>query len=501
MTGRLRLPLFLSVLLAVSLVRLWVMPLGSSFWVDETGTAFVVHYGAQHPSFAVAPQVPESIYYVLPRSAEKLLGFSEIAYRLPSLLLMGLALWIVARLAARLIHPDAAWFAVFAALALTGFDGQAADARPYALGTATAALGVWFLVRWLDTAAWRYAAAFAAMAALLWRVHLLFAPFYLVFAIYAVVRIARAKSPVRWPQAAAVTLAVALALVPVALRAYSLLRQAGAHVIVAPPTLRDLANSLKYGLLVVAGVGAWLARRIAGRSWRSPAPPASGEDSVLILCYWLCLPVCLLVLSLITGSSIFVSRYYSPALAGTALAATLWASRSLGEQAWKPAAAILGAGALLMAGQWNRVWPEHQKSDWRGAAREVRLLAPGPATPVICPSPFVEARPPVWTPDYRLPGFLYAHLAVYPLAGRLLLFPFDDSPEAEAYAEGLARTTLAGAQRFVIYGGAGQAGFWWKRLAASPELAGWSSRRMGDFGDVTVVLFSRERTAGSPNPK
>jgi hypothetical protein len=561
MSRRPALPLLLSCLMLVSIARLWLMPLGSSFWVDETATAFVVHYGAQHPSFAVAPQVPASIYYVLPRAAEKLLGFSEAVYRLPSLLLMGLALWAVVRLAARLIHPQAAWFAAFACLALHGIDDQAADARPYALGTAAAALGVWFLVRWLDHARWRDALAFAAMAALLWRVHLLFAPFYLVFAIYALARLAREKPcqqhVVRWRQAAAVFGAVALALVPVAFRAADLFRHAASHVIVAPPTLRDLANSLKYGLLLVCGLGTWvwgrqswgapwaqppfrrlgrLLRPIHGESsdadrrrlkaggsqdWlpHSPSSPtarfgatpgplansrgsarnsttshgrgSSPDDAILILSWWLCQPLCLFAVSWLAGSSVFVSRYYSLALPGTALAATLWASRSLAAEAWKPAAALLGVGALLAAGQWGRVWPAHRNSDWRGAAGQVRQLAVDPATPVICPSPFVEARPPVWNPDYRLPGFLYAQLAVYPLPGRVLLFPFDDSPQAESYAAQLSSTTLAPARRFVIYGGAGQAGFWWKWLAARPELAGWSSRRAGDFGDVTVVWFAR----------
>jgi len=490
MSRRPALPLLLAALLALSLFRVWVMPLGSSFWVDETASAFVVHYGAQHPSFGAAPQVPASVYYALPRAAESLLGFSEAAYRLPSLLLMLAALWAVARLAARLIHPQAAWFAVFACLALHGFNDQAADARPYALGTATAALGVWFLVRWLDTARWLYALAFAAMAALLWRVHLLFAPFYLVFVLYTAVRLARGKAQVPWRQVAAIGTLIALALAPVAMRAADLAGHASAHVIVAPPTLRDLANSLKYGLLLVCGAGAWLARRLI-RGLRQPvAEPAKSSDALLILTWWLAPPVCLFAASLATGSSVFVSRYYSLALAGAALAATLWASLSLPAEAWRPAAAVLGTGALLAAGQWNRLWPMHQKSDWRGAARLVRQVA-DPVTPVICPSPFVEARPPTWTPNYPLPGFLYAHLAVYPLAGHVLLFPFDASPQAESYAASLAEDTLATGGRFIVYGGAGQAGFWWRWLAARPELAGWSSRRLGDFGDVTVVLFTR----------
>src|SRR5579862_796993 len=122
-------------LLLCCIVRLWAMELPSSFWVDEMGTAFVVRHGAADPSLRVAPQVPASIYYVLPRLAGRVLGYSEAAYRLPSLLALAGALWLIAGIARRLIHPAAGWFAAFACLSLRGFDYQAADARPYALGT------------------------------------------------------------------------------------------------------------------------------------------------------------------------------------------------------------------------------------------------------------------------------------------------------------------------------------------------------------------------------
>ena len=475
-------------LLTAAIVRCWLMPLPSSFWVDETATAFVVHYGGEHPSFAAAP-VPASIYYVLPRAAEKLLGSSEAAYRLPSLLLMAVALWTVARLAARLIHPRAAWFAAFACLALHGFNEQAADARPYAMGSAVAALAVWFLVRWLDTGKWGDAAAFGVLAALLWRVHLLFAPFYLIFAIYAGVRLAQRKSRVGWLPVALVFGAVALSLVPVAWSAAALFRQAGAHLIVEPPTPRDAANSLKYGLLLVCGLGAWLASRVV---WRRAATsvPCSVEDVALVVSWWLVPPVSLFVLSWVAGSSVFVARYYSLGLAGTALAATLCASRSMTAEMWRPAAAVLGAGALLAAGQWGHWWPMHQHSDWRNAAREVAQLAPDASVPVICPSPFVEAKPPVWNPDYRLPGFLYAHLAEYPLRGRVLPFPFDDSPQADQYAAQLSRATLSRRTVRDLWR-RGPGGLLVEMAGGASQLAGWTSRRVGDFGDVTVVQFAR----------
>ena len=120
-------------LLAVCVTRLWLMPLPSSFWTDETGTAFVVQRPTD-PSLTVVSQVPASVYYVLPRFADRLFGFSEISYRFPSVVLMGVALFIIGRLAARLLDPGAAWFAVFACLAIADFNFYAIDARPYALG-------------------------------------------------------------------------------------------------------------------------------------------------------------------------------------------------------------------------------------------------------------------------------------------------------------------------------------------------------------------------------
>ena len=80
----------------------------------------------------------------------------------------------------------------------------------------------------------------------------------------------------------------------------------------------------------------------------------------------------------------------------------------------------------------------HHGSDWRLAAHTIDQWARNdPATPVLCPSPFIEARPPVWQPSYALPGFLYCHLPVYPFRGKPYLLPFEDSPEAKRYVDRL----------------------------------------------------------------
>src|SRR5690348_15572162 len=151
------------------------MPLPSSFWLDETETVFVARHGPAHWSLAeTAPQAWKSIYYPVARLSAACFGSSEVAYRIPSVLLMGAALFLIARLAARLIHPQAGWFAAFACLTLRGINYEAADARPYAMGMCVAAAAMLFLVHWFDSARWRDGLLFVLFAALLWRVHLLF---------------------------------------------------------------------------------------------------------------------------------------------------------------------------------------------------------------------------------------------------------------------------------------------------------------------------------------
>jgi len=153
-------------------------------------------------------------------------------------------------------------------------------------------------------------------------------------------------------------------------------------------------------------------------------------------------------------------------------------------QHWRTLSLALGVGVLVFFGQWSTLWPPHHNSDWRAASRAVNALALGDGTPVVFPSPFVEAKPPAWRPDYPLPGFLYCNLTVYPVTGKPFLLPYEDSPEARSHAE-----TLPHGTRFVIYGDNRNVHFWRDWYAARPELQAWRSRLLGPFGDVDVALF------------
>jgi len=474
-------------LLGLAIARLWIMPLRSGFAADEAATLFVIRYGAAHPSLAAAPQLAHTPYYLLPRLAVALGGYSEVVLRIPSLLALAVALYLIARLAARLIHPEASWFAAFLCLAMQGFDYQAAEARPYALGTAVVVAAAWFLVRWMDEGRLIDAVLFVVLGALLWPIQLVYWSCYPIFIAYAIARLAWRDSKVGWLRAAGVFAALAVALLPTCFEALALAGHARDHVITSLPGARELFLSLRPWVLLPCWAGAWLLGRV--RRWTADSGPLPRSSVALIVSWWLAPPLGLFLFSWLTGVSLFVPRYFSPGLPGLELAGTMALGRFLPVRAWKPLAAAVGLGALIFLGQWRSVRPAHSDAAWRGATRAINARTLDVSTPVICPSPFVEARSPVWKPGYSLPSVLYSYLVAYPLRGRPYPLPFDDTPDAERYMATVVQGKLAGTMRFFVYGYHENAPFWVDWLRTRPELAGWHCRRLGNFREAVAVEF------------
>ncbi len=318
-------------------------------------------------------------------------------------------------------------------------------------------------------------------------IHLMFWPVCVVFVLYAVARLALGDTPVAWPRALLVFALWAAVLLPVITDTLSLLREARTHVVAPMPSLVQFVRSLELPLVLGCAAAAWMLSRVF--RWRRDAWKLAPSAMVLIAGAWLCQPVLLYAFSWLTRESVFVPRYLQLALPGAALAASAAAARFVPATEWRKLAAILAVGVLVFGGQWRQLWPRHHNSDWRAAAQAVNRIEATAAIPVVCPSPFIEARPPVWRPVYPLPGFLYAHLAVYPVLGKPLLFPFEDSPEAESWAVTLAEGELTASRRFLIYGWQPQVDFWRDWFGRRPEFKGWRQQGMGPFADVEVVLF------------
>ncbi len=145
-----------------------------------------------------------------------------------------------------------------------------------------------------------------------------------------------------------------------------------------PPTWREFGGSYKFVLVAGAGAGAWLMGLLF--KWPRQKPPA-GSAWMLILGWWACQPLALFAFSLLTGNNVFVTRYLWLSLPGAALAATAAAGCFIPGDFWKPAAAILGTGVVLLMGGVPHLAPLHHGSNWREAAREIRSLGIQPDYP------------------------------------------------------------------------------------------------------------------------
>jgi hypothetical protein len=479
-------------LLLALIARLWVQPLTSSYWVDEMATAFIV----DHPhdlSLNAVPQLQNSLYYPVLAVSEQVFGKSELAGRLPSFVLSLGLLALLAALARKLIGNGAEWPALFTCFGLKLLNFLAVDTRPYAMGMLVAAATVFFLIRWFDAARWWDGALFVVCATALWRIHLIFWPFYLALAIYSAARLARRQTKLAWWQVAAGFTAVGLLLLPVARSAVLLAAHAKDHVIIVRPTLQTLAFEMKLQLVLEYAAGAWILSRILG--CRAPAQHSRDSAGVLIAAWWLCPPLSLFAYSWVTGNSVFLSRYLCLALPGIALLVAYLIWRFIPSQCLASVSVAIGLVVLITVGDWRHA-PQHSGSRWREAAQAVNLAA-GDNTVVICPSPFIEAKGPEWTPNYRLPGFLYSYLAYYPVRGAVRKFPFEPSREAEQYARSLL-PDLAQKRTFLIYGSRGGTQYWQRWFPEQAELAGWSTESLGNFGDVFVFRMASPSGASGP---
>src|SRR5438093_2618209 len=155
-----RLPeLFVWAVAGLAIAALWLRPITSSLRVDELGTWWVIQGSAREAiqrSQAVQGQSP--LYYLFAWGARHLIGISELAFRLPSVVVMLVAAALVFQIAKRLFDRETARLAVIVFVVWPSVAFTASDARPYALATLAVVASVWALIRWLDSGrVWRLA--------------------------------------------------------------------------------------------------------------------------------------------------------------------------------------------------------------------------------------------------------------------------------------------------------------------------------------------------------
>ena len=179
-------------------VALWIRPITSSLWLDETGTWWVINGSAREVvQRAESVQGQSPFYYLILWLSKGAIGHSEIALRLPSLVFSIAAVVFVYLLARRLIDSECARIAVIAFIVWPQVAFEASDARPYALAAMLSVACAVVLVAWLDTGGLWRGVGTVLLAASIPYAHPVSALVLIPLGLYAIVRIVEGSTPVR----------------------------------------------------------------------------------------------------------------------------------------------------------------------------------------------------------------------------------------------------------------------------------------------------------------
>ena len=405
---------------------MWVMPLGSSFWVDEAETAFVVHHGSNHPSLAIIAPAIESVYYWLPRASEAIFGFSEAAERLPSL--RGVGDRAVLHRASRRPADSSASRLVCGirvphAAALQLRSRRRAGLRSGNLRGGGESVASDPLARFRADGSTEFCSSRPARCS--------------GECIWSTGRSTSCTRFISWRdrtgkrhgfKSSTICAGLVLALLPVAIqRAGDEPGRRAARFRAAAFLVRTRGNVQDPPGRWRARSGAWILAALAALARVDSAPSLSAI--ALIAGWWLVQPIGLFAYSHLSGVSVFTTRYVSIALPGAALAATAAAAFFIPKSKWQSLALVMGIAALIFGGQWSKLWPPHHNSDWRGASRAANALALGLVHAGVGRQPVRRSQAAGLEPGLSAPG-----ISVLP-AGRvsgqrhaLLCFPMAIRP-------------------------------------------------------------------------
>jgi hypothetical protein len=477
-------------LIVLAVAVLWLRPIGSSFWLDELGTYWVVRRGLRDTiDLALRFQGQSPAYYSIAWAARVIGNGSEIVLRLPSLVAGAVAALFVARLGRTLFGREAGWISgvAFSVTPLVAF--SAVDARPYAfayLGLAAATLS---LVRLWESGQRRWSLAYGVAVAATVHFHYLFGFALLGHLLFIVRRWRTMSSGARHAMWAA-AIVTALLLLPLVAQVPYLARHAAIpDVPRGDPSIDSFLGILAPVPLVAGALLGWV---VARASRPIDIRPSGVEGSLtLSASLWLAPPLGLLLFSLASGINLLWATYARSSAIGSALLLGAAISALHPERARRSVLLTLVIVALLATGGRS-----HGNQDWRGAAATVNAVVYDPSTPVLMHAAFIEGASVALLadPDYR--DALLAQISRYPVEGSIVPIPYDLSPKAERYLEERVLPRVEASHRFVLVTLEPTAPFdVWLEGRLAPF--GFEAREIGDHGSVQVTLFERNTNAGT----
>lgn len=472
---------FLLTALLLGVAVLWILPITSSLWLDEAGTYWVIKddLGAViDRASRFHGQTP--LYYMVAWAAKAVGGSSEVVLRAPSLLAMGIAVFLLYRLGRRLFDEEAAILAtvVFATSSTVLF--AATDARPYAIATAVLLGSTLMLVRWLDERRTRDGVIYVLLASATVYVHYLFAPALAAHAVYAW----RRRGRINRRTLTFVCAGIGLLLLPALPQFLSLVGRRASLSVPMVELAKGLFDTIAPAALFAGTMIGLLVARAFGPVSVTHWTPRRGSLA-LAAASLLIVPIVFFLVSQYTPTKIFAQRYMTSAAPGLSLLAG-WGIASVTPARARRivVVAVLACATLLSGGS------HHYVEGWREAIAMTNAVVDRRDTPVLVHAGFIESAQPDWLTHPERASYLMAPIAFYPIEGRPIPMPYVLNESAKAYLETIIVDTLLGQDRFLLITRYDSIPFKaWLEGRLTEER--FRARTAGRFSNVAVYEFRR----------
>ncbi len=469
-------------LLLVS-ISIWFLAIRAPLWLDETLSYWQVS-GGLAKVWSRSALMPSSIGYLyILWFAKLILGSSEIALKLPSMLALFAAVYFLFRAACEFYGQEIAFIACIFFCLESNVVFAATDARPYGFAMLATTLATFAFIRWMRRQAMREAIWFGAAACLILYFHYLFVSILPAFAMYYVIARWRSiRSDLR--RLAAVLASFTVLSLPLLYRVASLYRSRQSHIVqeMRHPGLEVLntiaPQAILLGFLIVAFLAALL-RKIK-------FPGRTDFPGVLLGPLLALVPAGILIaISLVGAEHLLIPRYLSVAAPGSALMWALLTSR-IDSKWWRQIFCVVLV-AVVAVGLYRAPITRRHELSFKAAHAFVNTIVASDQPQVLVCSAFIESDYEPMPTNSHSENALLSQLAYYPIHAPVGLLPMTLNDETLRVA---GKAVLAAAQRR-------------KRFLAiaapdSYETLDWLARYtrgrfmpqlIGNFDDILVAEF------------
>jgi mannosyltransferase len=478
-------------LFALALIRCWLMPMRSGFWLDETGTYYIIS-GSWHQFLErMSVTIQSPLYCAMMWLVYHGLGPSEWILRAPSILAMGLAAYLLYGLVAQLIDPEAGLTAALMFIAMPDVGHVAYQARPYALSMAIVLASILYFWRWLEKGRPSDGLFCTVFLAAAFYTHPTCGLLGLVYALVIVCEALRWRTPA-WKHIGAGAALLAGLCLPILPYYRSATDLVSTYSFAATPRWYQLFGFFPgIGGAVLAGGVALLYLIFRGLEWR--ALPVARRFWLLVITWLLVPPAMLWLVANLTPAKLFVPKYYAYAVPASAVVFAI-VVRSVKQS--RPRITLVSVAALsLVFATWpTTLWPP-SVADWRETANIMRQQAYAPNTPIFVKFGFIETKSVQWMSDEAHQRGILAPFLMYPIPGTLVALPDQPAADFDDYMERAVRGLASRDEFFVVVNEDKDKGESWQQWFRARYASTFKAQRLSSRRSGPITRFRRIQSA------